>query len=156
MALVSCSSASSFPRNRRPRFTHDNDENRLLWRQSKQSTTKMGWQWPSTPADYGKQSTIYQIAGTVWIMRDTNICMRYHRSCSTRGAIDAQSFACQPDTTNQTNGMQFRSQQTSRYRTRFWLAPCPLIQNEIRWSWSIRYLQTLVNRRFDRHEEWHL
>ena len=27
------------------------------------------------------------------------------RSCSTRWAIDAQSFACQPDTTNQTDGM---------------------------------------------------
>ena len=42
MVLVSCSVALSFPRNRRPRFTHDNDEKRLLLRQSKQSTTKEG------------------------------------------------------------------------------------------------------------------
>ena len=30
MALVSCSSAWYFPRNRRPRFTHDNDENERI------------------------------------------------------------------------------------------------------------------------------
>ena len=42
MALVSCSSALSFSRNRRPRFTHDNDENERISRQSKQSTPKVG------------------------------------------------------------------------------------------------------------------
>ena len=40
MALVSCSRARSISRNRRPRFTHDNDENEQISRQSKQSTQK--------------------------------------------------------------------------------------------------------------------
>ena len=42
MALVSCSRARSFSRNRRPRFTHNNDENEQISRQSMQIDPKEG------------------------------------------------------------------------------------------------------------------
>ena len=41
MALVLCSRARSFPRNLCPRFTHDNDENEQISRQSMQIDPKV-------------------------------------------------------------------------------------------------------------------
>ena len=109
MVLVSCSSVWSFPRNRRPRFTHDNDEKRLLLRQSKQIDNKkradndrQHWQ---TKKD-NQQSIAIRVQFGSWV---TRIYKCYHRSCSTRGDIPAESFACQRYTTNQTDGSSLNS-----------------------------------------------
>ena len=91
MALASSSSARSFPRNRSRKFTLSNDENERILRQSKQIDPKVAWRWPSTPADYGKQSTICSI--TLYFGSWGTRISKFHcRSCSTRGAIGAQSL----------------------------------------------------------------
>ena len=103
MTLISCLSARYFSRYRRRSFTLSNNEKRQLLRQCKQIDSKVGLWWPSTMADYGKQSTICLI--TLYFgSLGTRLCVCHRRICSTRWEIDAQSFACQPDTTKQTDG----------------------------------------------------
>ena len=103
MPLVSSSSARYFSRYRCRKFTLSNDGNDYLSRQSKQIDPKVAWRWPSTPADYGKQSTICWI--TLYFGSwGTRLCKFHCRSGSTRGAMDVQSFACQRYMTNQTDG----------------------------------------------------
>ena len=58
---------------------------------SKSTKKKEGWRWPSRPADYDKQSTTNLDEVRSWV---TRICKYHHRSFSTKGDIDAQSFAC--------------------------------------------------------------
>ena len=91
MALVSCSRARLFSRNRRPRFTHDNDENEQISRQSKQSTQK----WLDNDCQDRQTTANNQQSTSYWhYLRSiaTRLCKCHHRSCSTRGEIDALSL----------------------------------------------------------------
>ena len=91
MALVSCSRARSFSRNRRPRFTHDNDENERISRQSKQLTRK----WLDDDRQDRQTTAGNQQSTSYWhYLRSlaTRLCKCHHHSCSTGGAIDAQSL----------------------------------------------------------------
>ena len=93
VVLVSLLRVGPFPRYRRFRFTHDNDENdRLIIRHGKQSTTKSRLfdnrhQRQTRKGNPQSTESFYYSRA-----QETRKCKCYCRICFTRGDIDAESL----------------------------------------------------------------
>ena len=94
MVLISCPSARSFPRNRRPRLTLNDDGNGNFYydkasnqRQKRADDDRQ--HQPTTASNQQSTSHINYLRS--W---GTRICRCHRSTCSTTGAIDVQSFAC--------------------------------------------------------------